>query len=79
MKKKHKNLKDLERILARALLLIQELKPRVCDRCQGRFDKPAHRFKLLLIHSGEGANNVDDKVSGGFSTKEGGDGGVKGG
>lgn len=62
MKKKHKTLKDLERILAHALLMIQELKPRVCDRCQGRINKPAHRFKLLLIKGREGAEDIDDKV-----------------
>ena len=70
MKKKQRTLRDLERALGQALLMIQELKPRVCHRCNGRINKPAHRFELLLIKGREGDQNVHDKVGGGLSPKK---------
>ena len=47
MKKKHKNLKDLELALVKSFLLlhilIQEIDPKVCDRSHRSKNKPKKR------------------------------------
>ena len=57
-----KDFKDLERLLAAALLLIEEIKSRPCKCLNRRIDKPNQGPKLLLVKGGERRNNLNDKV-----------------
>lgn len=70
MKTKPKTMKDLERVLAEALLLIEEIKsaPRECVECS--LNKSSHRFKLFLVEGGQAVENLDDKVRGRLSSDE---------
>ena len=70
MKTKPKTMKDLERVLAEALLLVEEIKssPGECVECS--LNKRSHRFKLFLVEGGQAIENFDDKVRRGLSSDE---------